>query len=94
MRQAERALTVPVGAALVARENIADATRPLTSRARLQRELRRLERRGESALRRGQRRARREARETRRDVKRSVNGAQSDAETLVGRVQERVKARS
>lgn len=94
VRQAERALTVPVGAALVARENIAEAARPLTSRARLQRELRKLERRGETALRRSQRRAKRQGRETRRDVERGVNGFQSDTEDLVGRVQERVKARS
>ena len=94
MRQAERALTVPVGAALVARENIAEATRPLTSRARLRRELRKLERRGETALRRGRRRAERQARQARRDVERGANGFQSDAEDLVERVQERVKTRS
>ena len=90
--QAERVLAVPVGAALATRDSIVRAVRPWTNRGRARRELRKLERRGQTALRRNQRRVKRQARSTGRDVERGVDGFQSDAGNLVEQVQKRVKS--
>jgi hypothetical protein len=84
--QAERALTLPVGAALAARDSIVRAARPWTSRQRAQRQLRKLERRGATALRRSQRRVERQARTTRRGVERTADGVASDTGNLIKRV--------
>ena len=62
-RQAERAVLIPIGAALEARDRIVDTARTYTNRGKTQRELNRFERRGATALRRN-----------RRAVQRQVNG--------------------
>ncbi|MDX6668787.1 MAG: hypothetical protein QOK04_2167 [Solirubrobacteraceae bacterium] len=77
---------------LTARDSVVRAVRPWTDRGRAQRQLRKLERRGQTALRRNQNRVRRQARSTRRDVERGVDGFQSDTENLVAQVQKRVKS--
>lgn len=83
-RQAERALLIPVGATLAARDAIADA---VTTRSRFRRQLSRFERRGATAVRRGRGRIERRARATRRDTRRGVGQLQSDVAGLVDRVQ-------
>jgi len=83
-RHAERALLIPVGATLAARDAIVDA---VTTRSRFRRQLSRFERRGATAMRRGRGRIERRARATRRDTRRSVGALQSDVERLVDRVQ-------
>ena len=62
-RQAERALLIPIGAALEARDQIVDAARTYTNRNKAQRQLNKFERRGATAVRRN-----------RRAVERQVNG--------------------
>jgi hypothetical protein len=67
--QAERALLIPVGAAVAARDALAD----VFGRPRgLRRQLDRFERRGETALRRNRRQAERHVRAARRDVQRGA----------------------
>lgn len=83
-RQAERALLIPVGATLAARDAIADA---VTTRSRFRRQLSRFERRGATAVWRGRGRIERRARATRRDTRRGVGQLQSDVAGLVDRVQ-------
>src|SRR5919198_33218 len=51
VEQAQRAVLIPVGAALVARDNVVDATRPYTTRQSAERELTRLQRRVTTNLR-------------------------------------------
>lgn len=55
-RQAERALLIPVGAALEARDAAVSTVRTYSDRTTAKRELDRFERRGERALRQSQRR--------------------------------------
>jgi hypothetical protein len=55
-RQAERALLIPVGAALEARDSAVSAVRTFADRRTARLELDRFERRGETALRRSRRR--------------------------------------
>ena len=62
-RQAERALLIPIGAALEARDQIVDVARTYTNRNKAQRQLNKFERRGATAVRRN-----------RRAVERQVNG--------------------
>jgi hypothetical protein len=74
-REVERALLIPVGATLTARDAIADA---VTTRSRFRRQLARFERRGATAVRRN-----------RQIVERRARGARSEANDIVGRVQQR-----
>jgi|tagenome__1003787_1003787.scaffolds.fasta_scaffold19439960_1 hypothetical protein len=61
-RQAERALLIPVGAALEARDRVVDTARTYTNRSLTQRQLNRFERRGATALRRNRRAVERQIR--------------------------------
>jgi hypothetical protein len=54
-RQAERAVLIPIGAALEARDRIVDTARTYTNRNKTQRQLNKFERRGATALRRNRR---------------------------------------
>lgn len=82
-RELERAVLIPVGATLAARDAIADA---VTTRSRFRRQLARFERRGATALRRNRRDVQRAVRSVRRDAERQ-------ADHLVGRVQQRFNGR-
>jgi hypothetical protein len=96
-QQAERALLIPVGAAVAARDVLAD----VFGRPRgVQRQLGQFERRGATAVRRNRRRAERQARAARRDVRTATRGVRrsagefrSDADHLVDRVQRRFNGR-
>src|SRR2546428_10048884 len=55
-QQAERAVLIPVGAALTARDNVLDAAKPFTRRETAERELSRLQRQVTSDLRKFERR--------------------------------------
>jgi hypothetical protein len=83
---AERAILIPVGAALEVRDAVTKTVRAYSNPNRARLELRRLERRGETALRRTERKAQRQAKVVRRDVERGLNGLRSDAEEVAGRV--------
>ena len=85
-RQAERAVLIPVGAALSARDQVIDTVQTYTSRDRARREFNRFERRGATALRRSRRTVERQTKDVRREVGSRANGVQSDAEDLVERV--------
>jgi hypothetical protein len=61
-RQAERALLIPIGAALEARDRIVETARTYTNPDRAQRQLNRFERRGATALRRNRRALERQVR--------------------------------
>ena len=69
-RRAERALLIPVGVALEARDAVAQTARTYTDRTRARRELNRFERRGATALRRNRRSIERQVQGVRRDVER------------------------
>ncbi|MCA1678761.1 MAG: hypothetical protein LC777_07350, partial [Actinobacteria bacterium] len=103
--QAKRALSIPVGAALVARESVLEAARPFTKRTSAKRELNKFERRGERAGSRVQRelkrRVSRELRQrrtqatrlvkrNRREAERQVKAVRRDVERQVGEVQHNV----
>jgi hypothetical protein len=90
-RHAERALLIPVGATLAARDAITDA---VSTRSRLRRQLSRFERRGATAMRRSRGGVERRARRTRRDAGRGLGQLRSDAERLVDRVQDRLSVPS
>lgn len=85
-RQAERALLIPVGAALEARDAAVSTVRTYSDRRTAKRELDRFERRGESALRRNRRRLERQVREARRDAAKRTNGLSSSAGGAVERI--------
>jgi hypothetical protein len=85
-RQAERALLIPIGAVLEARDSIVDTARTFTNRSRTRRQLNRYERRGATALRRSRRTVERQAKGVRRDVESRTNGLPSSAEDVVERV--------
>jgi hypothetical protein len=99
---AERAVLIPVGAALIARERVAtgvgDAISNYNSSAKVNSQLRRFERRGTTARKRVERelrktrvRVEREVRQTRRRVEREVRRRRRDGEQLSRRVQERLQ---
>lgn len=67
-RRGERAVLIPVGAALEARDRIVDVWHTYGNRQRLRTQLNRFERRGETALRRNRRAVERQARDVRDDV--------------------------
>jgi hypothetical protein len=82
-RQAERAVLIPVGAVLEARDAAVSTVRTYSDRGTAKRELDRFERRGESALRRNRRRLEQQVKEARRDVGKRTNGLSSRAEGAV-----------
>jgi hypothetical protein len=85
---AERALLIPVGAALEARDRLAETVRTYADPRRLATELNRFERRGERALRRRRRNVERQVTSARRDFERRTNGLKADAEDVVDRVRQ------
>ena len=98
---AERAVLIPVGAALIAREQVLarvnDAIDYYSTPSKASAQLRKFERRGNTARNRVEReirktrvRVEREARQTRTRIEREVRRRQRDGEELAGRVQERI----
>jgi hypothetical protein len=69
--QAERALLIPVGAALIARDNVVDGVKPFTSRTTAEREINKLQRRVATNLRKFERRGTTARNKLQRDVKRN-----------------------
>ena len=84
-RQAERALLIPVGAALEARDAALSTAHTYSNRATAKREFDRFERRGERALRRNRRLAR-QVKQVRRDVAQRANGLRAGADVAVEQV--------
>jgi hypothetical protein len=100
---AERAVLIPVGAALIARERVLagvnDTIAHYNSTAKASAQLRRFERRGNTARNRVERelrktrvRVERELRQTRTRVEREVTRRRRDGEALAERVQERIQS--
>ena len=98
---AERAVLIPVGAALIAREQVLarvnDTIDSYSSASKANAQLRKFERRGNTARNRLEREVRktrvrveREVRQTRGRVEREVTRVKRDGEDLAGRVQERI----
>jgi hypothetical protein len=98
---AERAVLIPVGAALIAREQVLarvnDTIGSYSSPSKANAQLRKFERRGNTARNRLEREVRktrvrveREVRQTRGRVEREVRRRQRDGEDLASRVQERI----
>ena len=98
---AERAVLIPVGAALIAREQVVarvnDTIDNFGSPSKANAQLRKFERRGNTARNRLEREVRktrvrveREVRQTRSRVEREVNQRRRDGEDLANRVQERI----
>ena len=79
--QAERAVLVPVGAALVARDSVLEAARPFRSTKGVEREIKKFERRGVRARNDAQRQVKR----TRTRVEREIRQRRQQAERLVKR---------
>jgi hypothetical protein len=82
-RQAERALLIPVGAALEARDRIVALVR---DQEFARRQLNRFERRGATALRRNRRAVERRAQDVRDSVESHANGVHTRATDVVERV--------
>jgi hypothetical protein len=76
-RQAERALHIPVGVALEARDTMVQTVRTYANRTRARRELNRFERRGATALRRNRRNLERQVKGVHRSVERRAGNFQS-----------------
>jgi hypothetical protein len=100
---AERAVLIPVGAALIAREQVLarvnDTIDAYASPSKANAQLRKFERRGHTARNRLEREVRktrvrveREVRQTRGRVEREVRRRQREGEELAGRVQERISS--
>jgi hypothetical protein len=87
---AERAVLIPVGAALIARERVVsgvgDAIANYNSTAKASAQLRKFERRGVTA----RNRVERELRKTRVRVERELRQRRQESEELAGKVQERI----
>jgi hypothetical protein len=87
---AERAVLIPVGAALIARERVlsgvGDAIANYNSTAKASAQLRKFERRGATA----RNRLEREVRKTRVRVERELRQRRRESEELASRVQERI----
>jgi hypothetical protein len=87
---AERAVLIPVGAALIARDQVVssvnDAISSYASPAKARRQLNRFERRGATA----RNRLEREIRKTRTRLERELRQRRSDGSEFVDRLQERV----
>src|ERR671939_737619 len=84
--QAERAVLIPVGAALVARENLVEAAKPYTRRESAERELSKLQREVGADLRRYERRGVTARNRLQREIKR----ARTKGERQVHRVQDQI----
>jgi hypothetical protein len=98
---AERAVLIPVGAALIAREQVFarvnDTIESYASPAKANAQLRKFERRGNTARNRLEREVRktrvrveREVRQTRASVEREARRVQREGEDLANKVQERI----
>jgi hypothetical protein len=85
-RRAQRAVYVPVGALLEARDSVAGTVRTYTDPRRARRQFDRFERRGERALRRNRGVVKRQVTEARRGVEIRANDVQTGTEDLVERV--------
>jgi hypothetical protein len=85
-RKAERAILIPVGAALEARDRLTATVRTYSDRRVARQQLNRFERRGATALRRNRRAVVRQARDVRDSVERRANGFQSRTNEVVERV--------
>ncbi|MBA3370733.1 MAG: hypothetical protein H0T96_04655, partial [Thermoleophilaceae bacterium] len=90
--QAERAVLIPVGAALEVRETVIEAAKPFTSREAAERELSKYQRRIAQSLRRYERRGttarnrlEREVKRTRTRVERELRQRRNEASRLVRR---------
>ena len=93
--QAERVVLVPVGAALIARDNVVDAVKPFRKRNSAEREIRRFERRGNTArnqlereVKRTRTRVERLVRRNRRNVETQVKSARRDFGRGAGKLQD------
>ncbi|MGH2912877.1 MAG: hypothetical protein ACRDJ3_10445 [Solirubrobacteraceae bacterium] len=94
---AERAVLIPVGAALIARERVVETIDSYSTPSKANAQLRKFERRGHTARSRVEReirktrvRVEREVRQTRGRVEREVTRRKRDGEELASRVQERI----
>jgi hypothetical protein len=98
---AERALLIPVGVALTARDkvvsSVSDTVSTYSTQTKAQAQLRRFERRGATARNRLERevkkarvRVERELRQRRREIEKTVSGLEDNSSELASRVQERV----
>ena len=85
--QAERAVLIPVGAALVARDSVIETAKGFQTRTGLERELRRFERRGNTA----RNRTLREFKRTRTRVERELRKRRTQATRLVKRNRRQVE---
>jgi hypothetical protein len=85
-RRGERAVLIPIGVALEARDRIAALVRTYGDRDALRSRFNRFERRGATALRRNRRAVERQARDVRNGVEDRANGFQSRASDVVDRV--------
>lgn len=89
---AERAVLIPVGAALIARErvfsSVNDTISTYSSTSKTQAQLRRFERRGSTA----RRRVEREVRKARVSVERELRKRRRDSEELADRLQGRIES--
>ena len=88
--QAERAVLIPVGAALTARDEVVEAVKPYTtSRASAEREvtklLRRFERRGNTARKHALREVKREVKRSRTQLERQLRQGRNQATRMVMR---------
>jgi hypothetical protein len=100
-QQAERAVLVPVGAALIARDGVVEAAKPFRSRAGAERELKRFERRGTTArnavqreVKRTRTRVERELRQRRRQATQAVKRSRRNLESQVKQARRGVERRS
>ena len=85
-RQAERAILIPVGAALEARDRVTATVRTYSDSRLTRQQLNRFERRGTTALRRNRRAVERQAKDGRDSVESRANVVQSSANDVVERV--------
>jgi hypothetical protein len=84
-RQAERAILIPVGAALEARDRVTATVRTYSDSRLTRQQLNRFERRGTTALRRNRRAVERQAKDV-RDRESRANVVQSSANDVVERI--------
>jgi hypothetical protein len=85
-RQAERAVSIPVGAALEARDRVNATVRTYSDSRLTRQQLNRFERRGATALRRNRRAVGRQAKNVRDNVETRATEVQSSANGVVDRV--------
>jgi hypothetical protein len=87
-RQAERAVLIPVGAALEARDRVSETARKYSDKELTRKELNRYERRGAATLKRNRQSIERQAKGLRKDVGQRA----SEVGDSVGQVVERVRS--